>query len=80
MAKSQPTRSFGPAEKAIAKEKINDNQWIGRAKIEDMTRTEGEGENQTTVPVEGMKQWIEMRFDHEPTVAELDELSQITFK
>ena len=29
--------------KAIAKEKINDNQWIGRAKIEDMTRTEGEG-------------------------------------
>ena len=80
MAKSQPTRSFGPAQKAIAKEKINDNQWIGRAKIEDMTRTEGEGENQTTVPVEGMKQWIEMRFDHEPTVAELDELSQITFE
>ena len=79
MAKSQPTRSFGPASKAIAKEKITDNQWIGRAKIEDMTRTEGEGENQTVVTVEGMKQWVEKRFDHEPSAAELSELALVSF-
>lgn len=78
MAKSQPIRSFGPSEMAVAKEKINDNQWIGRVNIEDLTRTEGEGENQTTVPIEGMKQWVEMRYDHKPTADELSELSKVS--
>lgn len=79
MMKSQPMRSFGPAEKAIAKEKINDNQWIGRASITDITRSVGEGEEQHEENVAGMKQWVEARFDHEPTQAELDELAQSSF-
>ena len=79
MAKSQPMKSFGPESKAIAKEKINDNQWIGRANIEDMTRTVGEGEEQTTETIQGMKRWVEARYDHEPTQEDLAELSQVSF-
>ena len=80
MMKSQPMRSFGPSDKALAKEQISDNQWIGRASITDMTRTEGEGEEQHEVVVPGMKQWVEARFGHEPTQVELDELSQSSFE
>ena len=80
MMKSQPMRSFGPTEKAVAKERVSDNQWIGRANITDMTRVIGEGEEQREETVVGMKQWVEARYDHEPTQTELNELAESSFE
>ena len=80
MMKSQPMRSFGPTEKAVAKERVSDNQWIGRANITDMTRVIGEGEEQREETVAGMKQWVEARYDHEPTQTELNELAESSFE
>lgn len=77
---TQPIRSFGPQSKAVAKEKINNSQWIGRANIQDFTQTTGEGENQTTQIVAGFKTWVEKQYDHEPTAAELAELAAYVFE
>lgn len=77
---TQPIRSFGPEAKAVAKEKINDSQWVGRANIQDFTQTVGEGENQTEQIVHGMKQWVEKLYDHEPTAVELAELAAYVFE
>jgi len=73
--KSQPVKSFGPTAKAIAREKINNNQWIGRANIQDYVETIGEGDSKESRIVEGMKTWTEAIFDHEPTAVELAELA-----
>ena len=78
--KSKPVRSFGPETKAIAKEKINANQWIGRANFQDYVETIGEGDTRETRVVEGIKTWTEAIYDHEPTAAELAELANITFE
>ena len=78
--KSKPVRSFGPETKAIAKEKINANQWIGRANFQDYVETIGEGDTRETRIVEGIKTWTEAIYDHEPTAAELAELANITFE
>lgn len=74
--RSQAVRNFGQAEKALPKEKINEKNWIGRARIEDQTEpeTDEQGNQTGTRVVEGMKTWIEKRYDHEPTDAELQEL------
>ena len=73
--KSQPVKSFGPTAKAIAREKINNEQWIGRANIQDYVETIGEGDSKESRVVEGMKTWTEAIYDHEPTAAELMELA-----
>lgn len=78
--KSQPVKSFGPTSKAIAKEKINNNQWIGRADIQDYVETVGEGDSKESRIVEGMKIWTEAIYDHEPSAAELAELAKVTFE
>lgn len=75
MMKSQPIKSSGLAHKAIEKEQVSNNSWIGRAHIQDFVEEveneRGEKENRV---VDGMKTWVEQMFDHEPTQKELEEL------
>ena len=70
---STPIKNVGPESKATPKTKISFNQWIGRNNItdlmEEVTSEDGKSTVQRAVP--GMKTWIEMRFDHEPTMAEI---------
>lgn len=75
--KSQPVRNFGPAERALPKEKIKEGAWIGRAAITDHTEpeTDEQGNVTGTRVIEGMKTWIEMRYDHEPSKSELELLA-----
>ena len=75
--KSQPVRNFGPAERALPKEKIKEGAWIGRAAITDQTEpeTDEQGNVTGTRVIEGMKTWIEMRYDHEPSKSELELLA-----
>lgn len=74
--KSKQVRSFGPTERAVQKEKVKENVWIGRAAIEEQTEpvTDEQGNVTGSKVVEGMKTWIEMRYDHEPTEEDLQQL------